>query len=139
MNFYVKKRPKPVLQIISMIDILIILLIFLVVTTTFKDPQSFVNVTLPRSESLASGEKGEPVPRLGLVVTKDEKIFLGDVPIQAEDLASALQTARETKPGTKLELRIDEKVPFGTLIKVWEGLKTAGFKLNEVPARIMKP
>ncbi len=137
MNFYQKKRRTPVLQIISMIDILIILLIFLVVTTTFKEAQSAISVSLPKSESLASGV--EEAPRLGLIVTKDEKIFLGDDPVTPEELVSALQTAKSTRPGMKLELRIDEKVPFGTLIKVWEGLKNAGYKMNEVPARVMKP
>ena len=137
MNFYVKRRAKPVLQIISMIDILIILLIFLVVTTTFKEAQSAISVSLPKSESLATGV--EEAPRLGLIVTKDEKIFLGETPVTPEELVSALQTAKTTRPGMKLELRIDEKVPFGTLIKVWEGLKNAGYKMNEVPARVMKP
>ncbi len=138
MNFYVKRRPKPVLQIISMIDILIILLIFLVVTTTFKEAQSAISVSLPKSESLASSG-AEEAQRLGLIVTKDEKIYLGDSPVTTEDLVSALQTAKATRPGVKLELRIDEKVPFGTLIKVWECLKNAGYKMNEVPARVMKP
>lgn len=137
MNFLVKKRPKPVLQIISMIDILIILLIFLVVTTTFKEAQSVVSVSLPKSESLASGEA--PVARLGLIVTKEEKIFLGDQPVSADDLVAALKAAKSAQPDVKLELRLDEKVPFGTLIKVWEGLKNAGYKMNDVPARVMKP
>ena len=137
MNFFVKRRPKPVLQIISMIDILIILLIFLVVTTTFKESQSVVSVSLPKSESLATGET--PEARLGLIVTKDEKFFLGDQPITADNLIQSLQAAKVARPGVKLELRIDEKVPFGTLIKVWEGLKEAGYKMNEVPARVMRP
>ena len=137
MNFYAKRRPKPVLQIISMIDILIILLIFLVVTTTFKEKQSAISVSLPKSESLATGK--EEVPRLGLIVTKEEKIFLGDDPVTPESLVSALQAAKAARPDVKLELRIDEKVPFGTLIKVWEGLKNAGYKMNEVPARVMQP
>lgn len=136
MNFYAKRRPRPVLQIISMIDILIILLIFLVVTTTFKENQSLLNVTLPKSDSLAQGSAADR--RISLVVTKDEKIFLADQPIEATGLGKALTSAREASPGLKLELKVDEKVPFGTLIKVWEGLKSAGFKMNEVPARVLK-
>ena len=120
-----------------MIDILIILLIFLVVTTTFKEAQSSVSVSLPKSEALATGEA--PVARLGLSVTKEENIFLGDQPVAMDDLVAALQAAKSAQPDVKLELRLDEKVPFGTLIKVWEGLKNAGYKMNEVPARVMKP
>lgn len=137
MNFFVKRRPKPVLQIISMIDILIILLIFLVVTTTFKESASVVSVSLPKSESLGGGEQQER--RLGLVVTKDDKIFLGDTPIEVDNLVASLKAAKIAQPDVKLELRLDEKVPFGTLIKIWGGLKESGYKMNEVPARVMKP
>ncbi|MBP7950800.1 MAG: biopolymer transporter ExbD [Verrucomicrobiales bacterium] len=137
MNFFVKRRPKPVLQIISMIDILIILLIFLVVTTTFKENVAALQVSLPKTESLATGAEAEP--RVGLVVTREEKIFLGDAPVDPSGLTQALETARSSRPGMKLELRIDEKVPFGTLIKLWESLKAAGFKTNEIPARVVRP
>lgn len=137
MNFYVKRRPKPVLQIISMIDILIILLIFMVVTTTFKEAQASVSVSLPKSETLATGDK--PEGRIGLIVTKDEAIYLGDKSVSADALVEALRSHRLRDPGLKLELRIDEKVPFGTLIKVWEALKNSGYKMNEVPARVIKP
>jgi biopolymer transport protein ExbD len=137
MNFHPKRRPRPVLQIISMIDILIVLLIFLVVSTTFKDKANHLNLTLPRSDAVASG--ADATPRLGLIVTKDDEIFLGDKPLAADALVAALQEAKTSRPDVKLELRIDEKVPFGTMVKVWDALKLAGFKMNEVPARVNRP
>ena len=42
--------------IVTLIDILAILLIFFIVTTTFKKNESLVKVNLPRSSALASGE-----------------------------------------------------------------------------------
>ena len=145
MNFYQKKRRTPVLQIISMIDILIILLIFLVVSTTFKDPQkakpaaaaarSVLNVSIPVSEAMTLGT--DTSSRVSLTVTKDEQCYLADVPVPLPQLAESLRVFKASSPA-KLDLRIDEKVPFGTLIKIWDALTKSGYKVGEVPARVTR-
>ncbi len=137
MNFHVKRRAKPVLQIISMIDILIILLIFLVVTTTFREAQSAIHVSLPKGDALAA-----PIAeaaRLEISVNQAAEIFLGEQALTIETLAAGLQQTKAAQPDRKLALRIDEQVPFGTLVKVWEALRTAGYKMNEVPTRVRMP
>jgi len=144
MNFYQKKRRTPVLQIISMIDILIILLIFLVVTTTFKDTRqtksaaaarSVLNVSIPVSEAMTLGT--DTASRVSLTVTRDEQCFLADVPVPLPQLTDSLRIFKESSPA-KLDLRIDEKVPFGTLIKIWDALTKAGYKVGDVPARVTR-
>ncbi len=147
MNFYQKRRRTPVLQIISMIDILIILLIFLVVSTTFKTParanapgaaaRSVLNVSIPVSEAMTLGT--DTAIRTSLTVTKEEKCYLADVEVPREQLAESLKRFKEASPSAKLDLRIDEKVSFGTLIRVWDGLTSAGYKVGEVPARVTRP
>ena len=148
MNLYQKKRRTPVLQIISMIDVLIILLIFLVVSTTFKDPRSkpktgaaaersVLNVAIPVSESLNLGT--DTATRVSLTVTKDEKCFLADVEIPLDRLGEGLRVFRESSPGAKLDLRIDEKVSFGGLIRIWDSLTKAGYRVGDVPARVLRP
>ena len=46
MKFYLKKRRSPSVPIVTLIDILAILLIFFIVTTTFKTKDSLVQVNL---------------------------------------------------------------------------------------------
>ncbi len=137
MNFHQKRRRTPVLQIISMIDILIILLIFLVVNTTFKEAQSALNVSLPSSREMALGTTADD-GRLSLVVTKDEKIFLADIETPAAGLPAALAQMKAARPDARLELKVDEKASFGLLIQLWDALTKAGFKVNEVPARVLR-
>jgi biopolymer transport protein ExbD len=147
MNFYQKRRRTPVLQIISMIDILIILLIFLVVSTTFKErrkktstaaapERSVLNVSIPVSESLNLGT--DTTERVSLTVTKDGNFYLADAAVPAADLQAAVTRFREVSTAAKLDLRIDENVSFGTIIKVWDALTKAGFKVGEVPARVLR-
>jgi biopolymer transport protein ExbD len=49
MAFYTKVKRPPVINIISLIDILCILLIFFVVTTEFKKNEAQVQIQLPES------------------------------------------------------------------------------------------
>jgi biopolymer transport protein ExbD len=145
MNFYQKKRRTPILQIISMIDILIILLIFLVVNTTFATPKrasaaaaarSVLNVSIPVSEAMNLGT--DTTVRTSLTVTKDEKCYLADVEVPIAGLGERLLLFKASSPGSKLDLRIDEKVSFGTLIRIWDCLTKGGYKVGDVPARVTR-
>ena len=136
MNFHVRRRRSPVLQIINMIDILIILLIFLVVSTSFKESHSVLNVSVPVSDALALGTDSER--RTGISLTKEGKVYLDDREVPAAETATALASLRSARPNAKLDLRIDENVPFGTIIKVWDALTKAGYKVGDVPARVLR-
>ena len=54
MNFAVRKRRAPSIIIVSLVDILTILLIFFVVSTTFKKDQPEVQINLPESKTATS-------------------------------------------------------------------------------------
>lgn len=147
MNLYQKKRRTPVLQIISMIDILIILLIFLVVSTSFKDPRSkarqaqatarsVLNVSVPVSEAMNLGT--DTSNRVSLTVTKEGKFFLSDVEVPLDRLAESLKVFKQSSPA-KLDLRVDEAVPWGTMIKTWDALTKAGYKVGDVPTLVNRP
>jgi biopolymer transport protein TolR len=119
-----------------MIDILIILLIFLVVSTSFKESHSVLNVSVPVSDALALGTDSER--RTGISLTKEGKVYLDDREVPAAETAAALASLRSARPDARLDLRIDENVPFGTIIKVWDALTKAGYKVGDVPARVLR-
>ncbi|MEP6668499.1 MAG: biopolymer transporter ExbD, partial [Chthoniobacter sp.] len=74
MKFYARPRRTPQVIIVSLIDIFAILLIFVIVTTTFKKIQPQVTIKLPESKSAVSSDSSdEPVL---LSITVDEEIFL---------------------------------------------------------------
>jgi biopolymer transport protein ExbD len=131
MKFYAKQRRMPQVMIVSLIDIFAILLIFVIVTTTFKQPekaQPAVTIKLPESKTAATGEKGlEP---LVLTISKDEEIFLDDKKVSLEELKPALISMMRDRPKHQLALNADTQAPFGTVIKVIDVLKEAGVKGN---------
>lgn len=134
-NIYRKRRRNPVVPIVTMIDILAILLIFFIVTTTFKTSESLVKVNLPQSSELASGS--EPERRIPLSVGADGRISLGDRIVPVESLAVALAEFRTSRPSDRLELAADEAAPLGLMVKIWDAAAKAGLEIGDLPLRIL--
>ncbi|MEZ5300265.1 MAG: biopolymer transporter ExbD [Verrucomicrobiales bacterium] len=135
MHFYEKKaRRPPAVPIVSLIDILAILLIFFIVTSTFKERRDILNISLPNAGAI--GERATPEDRATVSVTAEGEIFFDGDPVAAEALPATLQRFRADNPDRKLDLKADEATDLGTLVKVWDALTQAGFKIRDVPARI---
>ncbi|MFC5457718.1 ExbD/TolR family protein [Prosthecobacter fluviatilis] len=137
MNLRPKRRPVPMIPIVSLIDIMVILLIFFVATTTFKKDKTQVKITLPESKSLG-GEAAVPEVRVAISIDDKQQVFLDGQPVELEQLAQMIKALKEAKPGTKLELQADTTAALGKLVKVWDALREAGYSINDVPARIQR-
>jgi biopolymer transport protein ExbD len=128
MKFYARQRRMPQVIIVSLIDIFAILLIFVIVTTTFRREQPAVTIKLPESKTAVSSDQpSEPVV---LTISPSDEIFLDAKKISLEDLKPALQELMVAKPHQTLALNADTKAPFGTVIKVIDVLRDAGVKGN---------
>jgi biopolymer transport protein ExbD len=118
----------PQVIIVSLIDIFAILLIFVIVTTTFKRVQPEVTIKLPESKGATTSEKSdEPVM---LRIAPNEEMFLDMKKVTLPELTAAVQKLVEEKGTPKLAMAADEKVSYGFLIKVLDALKEAGVKGN---------
>ena len=125
MKFAVKKRRAPSIIIVSLVDILTILLIFFVVSTTFKKDQPEVQINLPESKTATNA----PAESEHAIVTVDQndEIKLDGKTVSVDELQGAVN---ELPPARKssLAMQADKKASFGTIIKVLDALKLAGVK-----------
>jgi len=135
MKFISEKKVPPTVPIISLIDILAILLIFFIATTTFKRKEALVNVSLPKSTEMASSS--EKLTRLTLAVTKDEEITLGEDTVTLEELAQVLTDLKRRQPELKLQLKVDKGVQLGMVVKVWDEARKAKIEISDIPLRIL--
>jgi biopolymer transport protein ExbD len=126
MNFLPRRRKKPEVIIVSLIDIFAILLIFVIVTTTFKVEQPAVTIKLPESKTAAAAEKGAEALRLS--ISDKEEIFLGAKKVSLDELRPELQKLMQLPNPPKLALASDKKASVGTMIAVIDALKQAGVK-----------
>jgi biopolymer transport protein ExbD len=124
-KFAVRKRRAPSIIIVSLVDILTILLIFFVVSTTFKKDQPEVQINLPESKTATTA----PAELEHAVVSVDanDEIKLDGKVIAVEELENAVKGLSDTRRST-LALQADKKASFGTIVKVMDALKLAGVK-----------
>ncbi len=137
LNLRPRRRPVPAIPIVSLIDIMVILLIFFIATTTFREKKLEVKINLPQSKTMGGAAPVMDV-RKSITINKKQELFLDGVPVEKARLAEAIKALMQAKPGTKLELEADTESNLGMLVEVWDALRAAGFSINEVPARIQK-
>jgi len=123
MQFARKKRRSPVINIISLIDILVVLLIFYIATTVFKRNEPKLNIVVPESTHAKPSQDKQPST---IYVTAQSKIYLDDVLVDDPDKLSDLLKARlDADPTYKVALRADKDAPFGVITKVMEAANAA--------------
>lgn len=129
-----EKRRIPDIPIISLIDILAILLIFFIISTTFKKPRPVLEIDLPTVKQV-SAEKVTDT-RAILAIAADGRINLNDTEVKEAELADYLIAFKKINPEKKLELEADKEVNLKQMFSLWDALTRAGFNIKDVPARI---
>ena len=125
MKFSVRKKRAPSIIIVSLVDVLVILLIFFVVSTTFRTEQPEVQINLPESKT-ATNSPSE-LDHAMLTIDQDDEIKLDGKVVEADALEGAVRDLPPTRKSS-LALQADKKASFGTVIKVMDALKLAGVK-----------
>jgi biopolymer transport protein ExbD len=125
----------PSITVVSLIDILAILLIFFIVTTTFKERLPQLQINLPESKS-AAAVSTETKKTILLQIKGENQIMFDGKPVTADALPSAIKVAQKANPGCSITMQADKEAPFGTVVSVLDALQLAGIK--NIPA-VAKP
>jgi len=123
MQFVRKRRRQPIINIISLIDILVVLLIFYIATTVFKKSEPKIIIKVPDS---TRAKPSQTTPPSILYVTADGKMFLDDAPVEPEKLAETLKAKLAGNTDFKVAMKADTKAPFGVITKVMDAAHAAG-------------
>jgi biopolymer transport protein ExbD len=112
------------INLTSLIDVVLNLIIFFVLSTTFINP-SGLKVELPRSAVEETVKPGEEVV---VVVTRADEIIMNDQPYTAEELLDRLTEIRKQNPEGTIVIQADEKSTHGAVVSVMDAAKRAGFE-----------
>ena len=122
------RRPideEPEINLIPLIDVLLIVLIFLAITTTYSR-FSELKITLPSAEATQPQER----PReLGVAVTADGRYALERKLLPSTDvksLADTLRTAADGREDAVIVINADAQAPHQAVISVMEAARLAG-------------
>jgi len=120
----------PRIRIINLVDVLFILLIFFIATTTFRvasQQPSAVKLALPEAKSAEAVGK-QKSNQVRITVTTDGTVYLGPDKISAGKLERALADAKTNNPDIILELSADKSVSYGIIVGVVDAARVAGIR-----------
>jgi len=125
MNFSRKTRGKepPVVNLTSLIDVVLLLLIFFMISTTFvMSPGLKVDLPESSAEDIVQEEKD-----IIVVVTVDDEIFIGEDRMNADSLTERLKEFKDEYPDSNLIIQADEGASHGAVVVVMDSAKRTGF------------
>ena len=133
-----KRRRAPSVIIVSLIDVLLVVLIFLMVSTTFKKAESALRITMPESKQAKPGAV-DPKAVVISLASNAPYYFFGEQPVTLDRLQKELLAATQKDPQLTVTIKSDKFAPVGEFMKVLDAAKAANpgdIKiLAEKPAR----
>ena len=128
MHFNVRKRRNtPTVIIVALVDVLVVLLIFLMVTTSFKQ-QPTLKLALPESTSAQKTGTTTNEPPFLVSITSNAVVVLDKTPIPFDTLKTRLQAEMAKNPQLKLAINADRNAPFYRIVNVMDIAKELKIK-----------
>lgn len=107
----------------SMTDIIFLLLIFFMLTSTLVHPNA-LKLLLPQSANQTSAK-----PQTSVSITKDLRYYVESRRVSFDELEPTLQRRLGQQPDMYIALHVDESVPMKEVVKVMNIAKKNQYKL----------
>jgi biopolymer transport protein ExbD len=116
------RRPDPVVDLTPMIDVVFQLVLFFMVSTTFRTSPA-IQVDLPRStQDLVVADRED----LFVWMTLDGALYLNESPIGVEGLRQAFRTSAESGGESLVIIKADRGVEHGRVVGVMDLARSQG-------------
>lgn len=130
-SFYQRRRKRPELNLVPLIDVLVMLIFFAFVTMQFK-AATMLNITLPKIATAGKNEfKGSVTIEID---EKGEMTFNGRLVGEA-DLMAALKQVHDINPDFPVLIKADEKSQVKRLAFVMDACRQTGLNKFSLQSR----
>lgn len=123
------KRELPFINITSLIDVMFLLLIFLLLTTTFN-PKLGITLNLPEAKS---NEEKQISSAFRIIIDTNKNIFvvkegyIQPLQVSLDGLEKIIEELKNQSPPSKTVIESDGDVPFKIPVSILDILKRHGF------------
>ena len=122
-KFGYKKKKKSVINITSLIDVLFLLLIFLMVSSSFLQEPG-IKLDLPETGKTDTVQK----KKFTLFVRESGELFLNKKEVNLNNLGAYLKKKLPAIKDESLTLKGDKKIEYGKIVKIMAIVKSSGIK-----------
>ncbi len=121
MEFRRHRSPQVQLNIAPLVDLVFLLLIFVLLTSSFLHKEG-IKVNLPAAKSSQMQDKED----ITVSITKNNEIFLKGELVSLEELSRRLSEMMTKEPGKTVVIKADKNIVLEKAVKVLDTVKLAG-------------
>jgi biopolymer transport protein ExbD len=121
MQFMTKTRRRAIINITSLIDVLFLLIIFFIVSSTFLE-QPGIKLDLPKT----AYQEALRIEGYTLFIMSDGSMYLNEDEIPFEKLSERLKAIAPQVEERGLVLKADENIRYGLVVEVMDIVKESG-------------
>jgi len=126
-----KRRRRPEMNLVALIDVLVMLIFFAFVTMQFKSATT-LNITLPKVETAGKNEfRGNVTIGIG----KDGALSFNGKAVTDQELLQLLQQVKDVDKDIPVLIRMDEKGTLDRLTFVWDACRRVGLTKHSLQSR----
>ena len=120
-------RPAPMsdINMTPLIDVMLVLLVIFIITAPLMT--SSLKLDLPKTDSATPSSAPAFI---ALAIDGEGRLFYGDEPLSRDALAVRVSAAAKANPQLEVQLRADQKVPYGQVADMLALIQKAG--LNRI-------
>lgn len=126
-----KRRRRPEMNLVPLIDVLVMLIFFAFVTMQFKSAAT-LNITLPKVETAG---KNEFRGNVTISIDKDGKLSFNGKVVSDDQLLQLLQEVKNVDKDIPVLIRSDEKATLDRLTFVWDACRKVGLNKHSLQSR----
>ena len=116
-----RRKRKPAINITPLVDIMFLLLIIFMVSSTFRNDFG-LEISLPQ----AASAHAQTDSSVAIFVTDEGRILVEETEVAPEQLGDTLRARLETAPETLFKLSADKNVPFELAVRVIDTAREVG-------------
>ena len=126
-------QPMSEINMTPLIDVMLVLLVIFIITAPLIG--SSLELDLPKADA---GPPGAAPAFVALAIDAEGRLYLGEQPATPEQIVERIRAAAGRDPATEVQLRADQRVPYGRVAELigWvqqAGLSRIGFITEVAP------
>jgi biopolymer transport protein ExbD len=121
MEFERRKRRHSHIDIAPLVDVVFLLLLFFMLTFNMAMDQA-ITIRLPKSDT----SETHAVGRIMVAISREGLVFIQDQAIEIEAIPAVIRQQPEWMPDTPVNIRADQDVSIGLLVRVIDGVRNSG-------------
>ena len=125
-----RKGRRVIINVTSLIDVMFLLLIFVLVSSTFKQ-QPAINLDLPSSSTVQAVDDGPAT----LYLTDAGAVYLEGRMLEEDEVLPTLRQLLASSGDDRIVLRADQDSRHGRVVKLMDLIKESGFRRVSLAAR----